>query len=285
MQREKVTEQLNQVKALALSLVLASTIAPTVKAQDLKGTIVLTREDVIATYREASGKETKMNAVFSAYQTNAGCTMFLDWADGVKTKMTNFRNCPLTLGDQKREGIRIVGEVKGSTAARDSAAYFFFGKLPRITFEGNTITISPLPGKAQSSSRSCESAVQTTQQRLEKMSSITKVLVNQRDISQAYLDYPDGRSQEYGFWLEGAGVQSILTSPKLMTSLASSVIQNCSAVGLVTFALHKSGYYIAIGLFPSGQIKPFACAEDFGIPPASRESGQRAKWGMQYCSL
>jgi hypothetical protein len=129
---------------------------------------------------------------------------------------------------------------------------------------------------------SCSGAIQAGKKRLENIRNIQSVSVKQYDIASRYPDHPIGRSQRYIYSMKGPAVDSVMGSPKLMASIAQSIIKKCETVGSVTFALASSGWGISAGILSDGRIEVFKCLEH---PDPRLEIKREIPWGEEYCSV
>jgi hypothetical protein len=156
-------------------------------------------------------------------------------------------------------------------------------KVISITVSFGSTLFLYLPSIAQTTSpNSCLEAIQAGKQRLESIKNIQSVNVKQYDIASRYPDHPIDRSQRYIYSMKGPAVDSVMGSPKLMTSIAQSIIKKCETVGSVTFALASSGWGISAGLLSDGRIDVFKCLEH---PDPRLEIEREIPWGEEYCSV
>jgi hypothetical protein len=131
-------------------------------------------------------------------------------------------------------------------------------------------------------SNACSEAVRAGRNRIESIKNIQSVNVKQYDIDLSYPDHPIGRSQRYIYSMKGTAVDSVMGSPKLMSSIAESIIKNCDTIGSITFALANSGWGISVGILSDGRIGVFKCLNH---PDPRLGIRRKISWGEEYCSL
>ena len=73
---------------------------------------------------------------------------------------------------------------------------------------------------------------------------------------------PEGRPHQYAFGMSGSAVETILSSPVLLDTLATQIIDNCDSISSVSFGLWQSGLVGVFGLMPNGEVELFRCPED-----------------------
>lgn len=129
---------------------------------------------------------------------------------------------------------------------------------------------------AQDTSPSCTAALTANRKRLAAGRNLT-VRVEQRDISQAYPDYPTGRNQQYFYIIKGAAATSVMESTQLLTAIAQDTIKHCPTAGIASIGIANSGHVGTFGWFPGGEVKLFECLEP-------GRSNPRPSWGKQYCT-
>lgn len=107
------------------------------------------------------------------------------------------------------------------------------------------------------------------------------------DISERYADAPADRPlnlyiglDAYDAEAEGdyvtSSAQDILASSQLLTAYTRQILDNCDAVGSITFAI--TDYQLRqFGLFEDGEVMEFSCA----APHSS--VGQQLPWGFRFC--
>jgi hypothetical protein len=150
--------------------------------------------------------------------------------------------------------------------------------------------LSPQSVKAQNS-QECIDAIESGKSRLENVPNLRLSNSGDRNSSgfrnrSSSSDSLPRRFQTYSFVMEkSSGINDVFNSPKFMTDISKPIIQKCSSVASVSFVLLGSGAVKIIGLFPNGEIKPFKCAEDFGIYPGDRTRTNGLTWGMYFCSI
>ncbi len=146
-----------------------------------------------------------------------------------------------------------------------------------------SITLAPaLPARSQQPARTCAQAKASAQRRLTALRELT-LRTETRNISTTFPDHPVGRPNSYALVMRGRATESVLQSRQFMTAIATDIITACETVGMVTFALDGSGYFLDIGLLPGGTVGFFRCAEDVGVRPGP--GGGRLSWGLQFCSI
>jgi hypothetical protein len=138
-----------------------------------------------------------------------------------------------------------------------------------------------LPSIAQTSpSNACSEALQAGKNRIKSIKNIQSVNIKQYDIALRYPDHPIGRSQRYIYSMKGPAVDSVMGSPKFMTSIAESIIKKCDTVGSVTFGLANSGWGISAGMLSNGRIAVFKCLEH-----SLQENSRKLAWGEEIYSV
>lgn len=93
-----------------------------------------------------------------------------------------------------------------------------------------------------------------------------------------YADRPANRDEDFALIMEGPAAESILNSPRFMTTLATQIMAACSSVGTVTFAYDRSGWFATLGIFADGSIDFFECVEP------GPNSTDVLPWGYRYCT-
>ena len=143
----------------------------------------------------------------------------------------------------------------------------------------NTFTILNLPASVKAEDdRSCTAAIAKAQRQIETGRSL-EVSTRSSDLSEFESDYPDGRPMSYQFVMSGSAVGAVMNSPKFMKVIATNVIQSCSSVGKVSFAVNGSGWGLSLGVLPGGRVDFFECFESQG------RNSPNLVWGQEYCNL
>ena len=78
---------------------------------------------------------------------------------------------------------------------------------------------------------------------------------------------PEGRPHQHAFGMSGSAVETVLSSPVLLDTLTTQIINNCNSVSSVSFGLWQSGFVVVYGLMPNGEVEFFKCPEDFEYNP------------------
>ena len=81
-----------------------------------------------------------------------------------------------------------------------------------------------------------------------------------------YSDRPQGRPHIQSFYLQGAGVESIMNSSELLASIATPIINNCNSVSLVSFGAFGTDWIEDFGLMSTGKVQRFYCPSGFEAP-------------------
>ena len=139
-------------------------------------------------------------------------------------------------------------------------------------------SMSPLALQAQEAEKSdrCTATLAAAQKRIETGRNVDVVLDVADNIPELYSDYPVNRPYRYAFNLDGIAAESVMASGEFTKSIATTVINNCSSVGLVIFAVYRTDWYYAYGLLPNGKIENFSAN---CIEPGSG----KPRWGQQIC--
>lgn len=161
------------------------------------------------------------------------------------------------------------------------------GKMPNV--EGNNmkrlfscaiaLTVALLPTAALAQARNdaeqrCNAAVARATQNLVGNRRLTIVNSGFDNVTDQYRSYPRGRAWGFGFVLDGDATVDVMTSPRFLTSVSTTIIEGCNAVGVVTFTAAESDWSDSYGLV-NGQVRPFEC-----IDPGRED---RPAWGFHVC--
>jgi hypothetical protein len=135
------------------------------------------------------------------------------------------------------------------------------------------LNFSSLNAQNVNETEECNSAIANTKNQLENGRQLQ--VANSEMYQVSYSDRPENRPNGYLFAMEGAAVESVLSSPVFLNTLAEQVINSCNSVSLVTFGLNYSDYVVSLGLMPNGKVELFQCPADFEGHPYWRDF----KWG------
>jgi uncharacterized protein YraI len=130
---------------------------------------------------------------------------------------------------------------------------------------------------------SCQDTISNVVRKIEASRNLTVQL----DYKSRYDYFPNQPTGEVVILSRDSAFRNFLSSPKLLTSFASEIINACDDIRAVTFSPY-SGEYITVGLFDNGKVMPFECAEDYGIYPGRNNTNTiklKWRWGLQFCSL
>ena len=68
-----------------------------------------------------------------------------------------------------------------------------------------------------------------------------------------------------------------MNSSKLLTSIATPIIDSCDSISLVSFSVYKTHWYQHFGLMPNGKVEEFKCVGSFDDKPVP---GYNSGWGF-----
>jgi hypothetical protein len=131
----------------------------------------------------------------------------------------------------------------------------------------NIALFNVLPLSAESiytETKECQNAIASVENQLQGGRQVTIELSEINKII-GYSDYPKGRPNEYNLSMSGNSVESILSSPVLMNTLATRIIDRCNSVSFVVFSLYQSGYVVSYGLI-NNKVEIFNCPEGYDPP-------------------
>lgn len=131
---------------------------------------------------------------------------------------------------------------------------------------------------AQTDNQDCSATVVAVRNELERGRALEVVLVESRDISQSFQDYPTGRPLSYHFRIEGSAVSDVMNSPQFLQALSTRVINSCTSVGSVDFGVNRTGWGETYGYMGEGRVEAFRC-----VMPDRRLSNRVLAWGYHFC--
>ena len=114
----------------------------------------------------------------------------------------------------------------------------------------------------ETESEECKSAIVEVENQLKSDRNLT---IEKSEIGKPGVSGtpPEARSNGVEFRMSGEAVESIMSSPVLLNTFATQIINSCDSVSAVSFGLSRSGYTQVHGLMPDGEVKLFKCPEDF----------------------
>ena len=136
----------------------------------------------------------------------------------------------------------------------------------------NTVLLNVLPVRAQGvETPECTNAVSSVESQLK---SDRDLIIEQSEINNrnAPGTPPEGRPNQYAFGMSGSAAEGVMSSPVLLNTLATQVIDNCSSISSVSFGLWQSGWVSVFGLLANGEVEPFKCPEDYEFNPLTDRS-------------
>lgn len=119
----------------------------------------------------------------------------------------------------------------------------------------------------------CNNAITDAKRQIEK---VNVRIINVSKYNHKYLYHPEGRSLGLNIIMEGRLINSIWNSPAFLTNVSKNIIMNCSSIGLINFARHKSDVSITYGIY-NNRVVEFECHE------ADRRIKYHPKWGEVIC--
>ena len=81
--------------------------------------------------------------------------------------------------------------------------------------------------------------------------------------SNAFETAPKGRPNQYAFRMSGNAVNTVMSSPVLLNTLATGIINNYNSASSVNFDMWQSGLTQVYGLIQNGELKPFKCPKNY----------------------
>jgi hypothetical protein len=121
----------------------------------------------------------------------------------------------------------------------------------------------------------CQVAISSTVKKLESVPNTKSVRFLTNPLN-GYANVPTGKTDRYTFVVSGRGGETILRSPKTMQTLASQVLNNCNAPGIVSFDLYQTDAFAVYGMV-NGRLQAFTCYK------STRSLPQKMPWGQRVC--
>ena len=110
----------------------------------------------------------------------------------------------------------------------------------------------------------CATPLAEAVRRIEDVKNVSVAGIYERDISQAYVDYPADSPVGITISMDGSGTPNIMASPQLLTSIAAQVITKCQPVSLVIIGENQSDNYGVFGLMDEDVVVFRECGSDIG---------------------
>lgn len=154
-------------------------------------------------------------------------------------------------------------------------------KVSSVSLTGNHF-----PEKSTSTKQSadieqrCTAAVRTAVNRLNEVSNVDVVDVTTINLSESYSNYPPSAPLGIIFSLEGTGVDNVMNSGQLMTTISNQVVTGCPVISLVKIGQNRSDYYATFGL-TGNSVTAFQQCREVGI--LSSADSELLRWGEVYC--
>ena len=107
-----------------------------------------------------------------------------------------------------------------------------------------------------------------------------RVIIDRKKIGDEFYDFPPGRQIAVTFVL--GEIEGLFSSPMYMTKLASSIMAECTDVGLVNYAYWWEGPPASVGYFADGTAREFKviCTQcEPKVPLEPYTQGNKIKWG------
>ena len=141
--------------------------------------------------------------------------------------------------------------------------------LPLFAFTSISAIIStPLVANANE----CQSAIFYGEQKINGVNNTN--IVFSKTYAHQYSEYPEGRSKDHYFMINGRGVEDRISFP-LMIDIATRIISSCNSIGVVSFGVYQTDLIRSIGIMWNGQIEFFECI--------SPEENRDEDWGYYVC--
>ncbi|MEO0949407.1 MAG: hypothetical protein AAFY11_14940 [Cyanobacteria bacterium J06641_5] len=135
------------------------------------------------------------------------------------------------------------------------------------------------PALAIADSRSCQTAIATSIQKLDRVAN-TSIEFSNLD-RHGYRNYPDGRSHQIKFGISGVGINDILNSPVFLKEVATQIVSNCDDLGLVGFGkfqAERGGKFF--GMMSTGNVREFECITKLDL---THNPTAELAWGSILC--
>lgn len=140
----------------------------------------------------------------------------------------------------------------------------------------NIILFNVLPLTAQSidaESTECKNAIASVESQLETDNPL-EVKFRQMEKLEYYPDHPEGRPNGYGIGMSGNGAFSVMSSPVLLSSLSTKIVDSCNSISMVEFGVYQTGNVRTFGLMSNGEVEEFQCPPDYDDYPIMGSGGQ-----------
>jgi hypothetical protein len=154
--------------------------------------------------------------------------------------------------------------------------------LASILLPGFCVAMCPtFPVMAQSlGALECKAALVRARQRIKAK------IVKSNMARHSYSNFPTGRSQNYFIVLSNSDPASeqLMSTPNLMSSIASNITSACKDVGYVNFSIDQTDNAASFGLV-GGRVAQFKCADFNGNMYVDANGKKYAKlpWGYEGC--
>jgi hypothetical protein len=155
---------------------------------------------------------------------------------------------------------------------------FFLTAL--VTLGNLTSLIAPAAQAQTATLQDCSATVIAVRNELERGRDLEVVLVETRDLTQSYADYPVGRPLSYYFRIDGTAADDVMLSPRFLTTLSTQIINRCPSAGSVDFGVNRTDWSKTYGYMGEGRVEAFRCVE----PDRNRGDRQLA-WGYDICCI
>jgi hypothetical protein len=112
---------------------------------------------------------------------------------------------------------------------------------------------------------SCNSALSASAQKLDNFKNVSFIRRENKNSSYTVSEgRPDNRPIDVLYILDGKGLNSVMSSSKMLATLSENVIRNCSNVSTVTFGKDGTDLLITFGVFQDASIQKFICGKRMG---------------------
>lgn len=145
----------------------------------------------------------------------------------------------------------------------------------------NIASFNVLPIQAQNmvvETEECVKAITSGENQLRAVRQLTLEL-SEIDNGNVSGTPPEGRPNQHAFGLKGEKASSVLSSPVLMNTIATRIIDNCNSISSVSFGVWQTGWLVVYGLIENEGVKIFKCPEDYNYDP---ETDRDLIWG-EFC--
>jgi hypothetical protein len=143
--------------------------------------------------------------------------------------------------------------------------------------------IAPAIGQTEGSSNEpCNASVLRSMAKLKQVKGLEvmpawRVYEATGDDAQAL---PTGRPKSISLVIDGKAANSVMRSPKFLTTIGTDIIQRCPEVSMVNIGVNRSAWTETIGIFEDGGIRRFECIES-----SSDRRTDRLPYGFINCDI